>query len=259
MTEPPGEDVTVPAAVTRLAGDGSPRAVWRNDLGGVTFAIGERRFVKWSPVGGPDLGVEAERLRWAGAFTPVPVVLELGGDAQGSWMVTAALAGRSAVDRRWLTDPATAVRAAGRGLRALHDALPVESCPFPWDATTRVASAHRRAARLDPSSWSPEHRHLTVEQALDLVGRTPPADRLVVCHGDACVPNTLVGDDGSWCGHVDLGALGVGDRWADLAVATWSTAWNYGPGWEDALIGAYGVEPDPVRTAYYRLLWELGP
>jgi len=133
------------------------------------------------------------------------------------------------------------------------------ACPFPWDATTRVASAHRRAARLDPSSWSPEHRHLTVEQALDLVGRTPPADRLVVCHGDACVPNTLVGDDGSWCGHVDLGALGVGDRWADLAVATWSTAWNYGPGWEDALIGAYGVEPDPVRTAYYRLLWELGP
>jgi kanamycin kinase len=51
----------------------------------------------------------------------------------------------------------------------------------------------------------------------------------------------------------------VADRWADLAVATWSTSWNYGPGWEAPLLDAYGVAPDPDRTHYYRLLWELGP
>jgi kanamycin kinase len=81
----------------------------------------------------------------------------------------------------------------------------------------------------------------------------------VVCHGDACAPNTIVDDDGTFCGHVDLGALGVADRWADLAVATWSCDWNYGPGWQEALLAAYGVEPDGVRMAYYRLLWDLGP
>ena len=42
-------------------------------------------------------------------------------------------------------------------------------------------------------------------------------------------------------------------------MATWSTGWNYGPGWEGTLLAAHGVEPDPVRTAYYRLLWDLGP
>jgi kanamycin kinase len=51
----------------------------------------------------------------------------------------------------------------------------------------------------------------------------------------------------------------VADRWADLAVATWSLGWNYGPGWDATLLDAYGVAPDPERTAYYRLLWELGP
>jgi kanamycin kinase len=81
---------------------------------------------------------------------------------------------------------------------------------------------------------------------------------LVVCHGDACAPNTLL-DESGWTGHVDLGALGVADQWADLAVATWSTTWNYGGGWERPLLDAYGVEPDPVRTAYYRLLWDLDP
>jgi kanamycin kinase len=76
-----------------------------------------------------------------------------------------------------------------------------------------------------------------------------------VCHADACAPNTLIGDDGRWSAHVDLGQLGVGDRWADIAVASMSTEWNYGPGWEDALIEAYGVPPDRQRLTYYRDLW----
>lgn len=67
----------------------------------------------------------------------------------------------------------------------------------------------------------------------------------------------LIGDDGTCIGHVDLGALGVADRWADLAIATWSTQWNYGPGWEQMLLDAYGVTADQQRTTYYRLLWEL--
>jgi kanamycin kinase len=62
---------------------------------------------------------------------------------------------------------------------------------------------------------------------------------------------------GRFCGHVDLGSLGVADRWADLAVATWSTTWNYGLGWEHRLLDAYGVAPDPDRTRYYRLLYDL--
>jgi aminoglycoside phosphotransferase len=45
----------------------------------------------------------------------------------------------------------------------------------------------------------------------------------------------------------------------DLAVATWSVDWNYGPQWESLLLSAYGIDPDPDRTRYYRLLWDLGP
>ena len=56
--------------------------------------------------------------------------------------------------------------------------------------------------------------------------------------------------------HVDLGALGTADRWADIAVASMSTEWNYGPGYEDLLIEAYGVDPDRERLAYYRDLWD---
>ena len=50
-------------------------------------------------------------------------------------------------------------------------------------------------------------------------------------------------------------ALPVADRWADIAVAAMSTEWNYGPGWQDALLEAYGLTPDRGRIAYYQDLW----
>ena len=107
-----------------------------------------------------------------------------------------------------------------------------------------------------PAGWDPLHHHLSAAEARARLLDAPPVDRLVVCHADACAPNTLVHDDGRWAAHVDLGRLGVADRWADLAIATWSTIWNYGPGYERHVLDAYGIEPDDERTAYYRLLWD---
>lgn len=69
----------------------------------------------------------------------------------------------------------------------------------------------------------------------------------------------LLDPSGRWVGHVDLGALGVGDRWADLAIATGSTRWNYGPGWEDTLLAAYGIPADPERIRLFRELRASDP
>lgn len=258
----PTAPVRVPAIVAELARGGLIVPVWENQLGGVTFRVDaapgagagrsaaagrepersaenpERVFVKWAPSGaGWDPAPEADRLAWAERFTPVPRVVAFGADDEDAWLVTAAVPGENAVRARWIADPPTAVRALGAGLRALHDALPVEGCPFSWSVEDRLRSS-------------------TSPQAAGFDLPVPPADRLVVCHGDACPPNTLVGSDGMWSAHVDLGSLGVADRWADLAVATWSTEWNYGPGFEPVLLEAYGVEPDPARTEFYRALWD---
>ncbi|MFE9098393.1 aminoglycoside 3'-phosphotransferase [Streptomyces sp. NPDC007264] len=239
---PPPPTVQVPARIAALA-DGRPLLpVWQNELGGLTFRIDDgdgRLFAKWAPAASRlDLPGEAERLRWAGRFTPVPRVRDQGADREGAWLLTHELPGESAVAPRWTADPATAARALGAGLRALHERLPAAECPFSWSVESRLERA--RSAGLSPPT--------------DL-GTPPPIDRLVVCHGDPCAPNTLLREDGTWSGHVDMGALGVADRWADLAVATWSTEWNYGPGWEDTLLDAYGITPDPRRTDFYRRLW----
>ena len=235
----PLQPVDVPERVRTLARGARLDAVWQNELGGVTFRTDDGRHIKYGPRNlETSFAGEAERLEWAGAHLVLPRVLEVDADETHEWLVTATVEGESAVAPRWVADPATAVRAVGEGLRALHDALPVEECPFDWGVPFRIANAAERGIRLPESMTAP-----------------PPVDRLVVCHADACCPNTLIGDDGGWSGHVDLGALGNADRWADLAVATMSTAWNYGPGWEADLLAAYGIEPDPERMDYYRKLW----
>jgi kanamycin kinase len=234
----PTGPVSVPAVVTELAGGDRLVPVWQNVLGGLTFRLdgedGRVRYTKWVTTGTPeiDFAGEAERLRWLEGRVPVPRVLAQGSDAEGAWLVTEGVPGRSAVDPRWVAEPAAAATAIGRGLRQLHDALPVDECPFDW-------SVERRLARSD-----------------ERLGEPPPIDRLVVCHGDACAPNTLLHDDGRFAAHVDLGSLGVADRWADLAVAAWSTEWNYGPGFDGHVYEGYRIEPDPRRIAYYRLLWD---
>ena len=53
------------------------------------------------------------------------------------------------------------------------------------------------------------------------------------------------------------GELGVADRWWDLAVATWSLTWNLGPGWEDLFLERYGIDADPERIGYFRLMYDL--
>jgi kanamycin kinase len=223
---------------------GPLRPVWINQLGGMTFEgrLEDRSvFAKWAPAGvGLDLAAERDRLEWAGRYVAVPEVLDYRAYDSGEYLLTLALPGRSAVDVRWRREPARAVRVLGESLREFHDALPVAECPFDWSPDARVAKA-RRETGIDV-------------QALEELGVAPAIDRLVVNHGDASVPNTVLSDDGEFAGHVDLSELGAADRWADLAIGMWSVDLNYGPGWAKHYLDAYGVEPDRERLDYYEAL-----
>ncbi len=147
--------------------------------------------MKWAPAAsGIDLASEAARLAWARPFTPVPRLISHDSDETGSWIVTDALPGENAAASRWKAQPQIAVRAVGEGLRAMHESLPVDSCPFSWTAEDRLAAIRRQVSdgRLDPASWPSAHEPLSTNRALEPLADIPPADLLVVCHGDSCAP-----------------------------------------------------------------------
>jgi kanamycin kinase len=226
------DGLEMPQVVRDLAGGHDPALVWRNELDGLTFRIGDR-FIKWNPRStGIDLERERVRLDWLSTRHPAPRVLDHGSDHDGQWLVTGALPGGSAVGDEWRARRPEAIRAIATGLHAIH-AIPIESVPDAWTA----------------ESW--------VGRQPESLGPRPPIDDPVLVHGDACAPNTLISEAGDWTGNVDFGDLAVGDRWADLAIASLSLDWNFGEGHQAEFFEAYGIALDEDRIRYYRALWEL--
>ena len=269
--------VEVPPVVHTLAGRLRSGAtvvpVWRNEYGGLTVRLEDREaapgpapssvsdpdsvatYLKWVPRAAacPDPLAEADRLVWADSFAEVPRVLDVGSDTHGSWLLTEAIevggaVATSAVEPQWRALAARSAIAVGVGLRRFHDVLPTDTCPFVRTAKMRVT-----ALTTDPTAPLAAAERATIGATL---GSPPPTDRLVVCHGDATVPNTLLDQVGRFAAHVDVGDLGVADRWSDIAVTTRSVTRRYGPGLEPLVLAAYGITPDPERTTNYRALWD---
>lgn len=230
------EGIEVPSLVVRLAAGRPTEPVWRNEIGGVTFAIGDgAEYVKYGPPHPEfDPDADVDRLRWVRRYVPAPVPIDDGWDGGFRWSRTAGLPGITAVAESWRRRPEVAVPELGRALRRFHDTVPVADCPWTWSVADRLAGRDATG-----------------------IGETPELD-LVVCHGDACNPNFLLDEAGHCVGYVDLGALGVADRWADLAAALLSLGWNFGNGWEDAFLAAYDIDRDAGKLDFYTRLWNAG-
>ncbi len=225
----------------------------------LTHADGRVRFAKISPDAAyPSLVAEAERMVWAAPYVRVPVVVCVEHRDAMTILVTEGLEGRDATDPVVRQDLPALVRAFGEGLANLHDAVEEHWCPFRFEIDRALAHVGRRVAdnAISPAGFHPEHRHLSASAALaQLVATAPETEDLVVCHGDYCPPNVLL-VGGRVTSYLDLGELGVADRWFDIAVGAWSTTWNFGAAYESLFYESYGIEPDPERIAFYRLLWE---
>lgn len=207
----------------------------------------------------PSAEAEAERTLWAGSFLPVPRVLERGVTREASWLLTEGMDGTDATAAVFREDVSGLVTRLAEGLRHFHSA-PVEACPFQFRCADAMQLVQRRfeAGQIDATrDFHPEFAALTVAAAVEeLAAGVPDSEDLVVCHGDYCAPNILLRGT-EVVGFVDLGELGVADRWWDLAVATWSLTWNFGPGYEDQFLNSYGALRDESRIRFYRLLYDL--
>lgn len=81
----PSSPPALPAIVARFAVGRPVRAVWVNELGGVTFRVDSGmgagcEFIKVARRGTADFANEARRLRWAAPYLAVPRVLGVGVD-----------------------------------------------------------------------------------------------------------------------------------------------------------------------------------
>jgi kanamycin kinase len=254
---PPELDQIAPGWTASLAWQLIPElTTWR-----LTGPDGAVRFAKVATDGQryPTLRGEAERIVWAAPYLPVPRVVALEDLGSTTILLTEALPGLDGTQAAWRSDLPGLVRALGHGLRAFHDAVGEEWCPFRFDLARALAHVEERlrAGAIRDTGFHEEHAHLTPAEALTQLESTAPDDEdLVVCHGDFCPPNALL-QEGTVTGYVDLAELGAADRWWDVAVGAWSVGWNFGQELEPLFYESYGVAPDPARIRFFRLLYDL--
>jgi aminoglycoside 3'-phosphotransferase II len=227
-------------------------------------------YLKSLPVDAParsarPLFDEAERLGWMHAVgLPVPAVLQYHEWKAREYLLLTAMPGIDASAPRPDDRRGAVVAALAAGLKLVH-ATNISACPFDASRRVRLAEAKTQldAGAVRESEFDAERQGRSAgDLYTELLSTQPAIEERVFTHGDYCLPNVLLQDDGAGgyrvSGLVDCGRAGVADPYQDLALCARSIAFNFGPEWVPTLFARYGIERvDEVRLRWYQLLDEF--
>ncbi|MEV0292776.1 phosphotransferase [Nocardia sp. NPDC050710] len=241
--------IPLPPAVAALLGDTPTFSGDHEGMSGDVIFVNGSYWIKR----GPRAVAEHERLTWLRGYgIRLPEIAVFEADV----LVLADAAAASLAAAGDSAEVGQSVgRALGALLRRLHE-IPIAECPFDGrlDITLAQARRHVLEGLVDPDDFDDDHHGLTPEQVLRrLHDDRPDESDLVVAHGDFTPPNVLEGDI-----LLDVGGLGVADRYRDIALAERDLREDFGDDAVRAFFAAYGLDaPDQRRMDYYRLLDEL--
>ncbi|WP_031173215.1 aminoglycoside 3'-phosphotransferase, partial [Streptosporangium roseum] len=201
---------------------------------------------------GPLARAEHLRLCWLHGRVPIPEVVAFEDPA-----LVLADVGAPSLEAAAPTDVGAVL---GRTLRMLHE-LPINECPFDGrlPAVLERAGANIRDGLVDPDDFDTDHLGLTPEAIYErLLVTRPRVEDLVVAHGDYTPSNVLLPASGEPV-VIDVPALGVADRYRDLAIVHRDLSEDHGPAAWEGFLSAYGLVDhiEEERLYYYRLLDEL--
>lgn len=207
-----------------------------------------------------DLIDEMVRLRWLARYTTVPALQGFVAIGDEAWLLMSALPGRTAYDLLEAEPDKQfeVVTLLAAHLRELH-AIAIEDCPFNSAHSYRLAQARSRmeAGEVDESDFDDDHEGWTAAQVWDeMMGFLPIEADQVVTHGDFSLDNIMI-EDGRVTGLIDLGRVGIADRYQDLAIL-WNCLDEFGEELQAHLLTAYGLaEPDMRKLDFHLALDEF--
>ncbi|BBF68162.1 APH(3')-I family aminoglycoside O-phosphotransferase [Sphingomonas bisphenolicum] len=207
-----------------------------------------------------DILDETVRLRWLATHMPVPRIMYSASTPDESWLVMTALTGQTAY--QCLTDDPhksiAIVDALAAFMRRLH-AVPTSACPFDSDHAYRLAKARDRldAGLVDEDDFDDERAGWTAQAVWDAMnGLLPFAPDPVVTHGDFSLDNLLMAD-GAVVGCIDVGRVGIADRYQDIAIL-WNCLGEFDAPLQRRFLDQYGAHDlDRAKLQFHLMLDEF--
>lgn len=208
-------------------------------------------------------------LRWLEGRLPAPRVIcaEKSGGMQYLLMTKAE--GEMLCSESSMRDIENTVGLYAEALKMLWN-TDITGCPrvIRLDDELRAARYNLEHGHMDVEDCEPETfgpgGFENPEQLLEWLENNRPQEEQVLSHGDLCMPNVFVQDGKVSC-YIDIGGMGVGDKWRDIALCWRSLKHNCTGKYArenlgdqtELLFEKLGIAPDWEKIRYYILLDEF--
>ena len=209
-------------------------------------------------------------LTWLKDKIPVPHIIEHINENGYSYILMNKCMGMMACDSKFMNNPGVQAELLAEAITKLWN-LDIKECPCKWPLQRRLNEAldnivHKGVDIMDAQRGTfGTGGFKNPEALLQWLQENHPEEHYVLSHGDFCLPNIFLSDEGV-TGCIDLGRCGAADLWQDIALCSRSLENNYKgvyngilyPNYQPQLLfDALGIRRDPERIRYYILLDEL--
>lgn len=209
-------------------------------------------------------------MKWLEQSEKLPHVLAYEQQEQQSYLLMSKMQGELSCDKQYMTRPEVLFRIVTEGMKWLWS-VDISDCPCNNTLAHKLKQAEFQVTHglvdlenTEPETFS-ENGFANPEALLQWLYENQPKEELVLSHGDYCLPNIFAKED-AFCGFVDVGRMGIADKWQDIALCYRSLAHNFAGKYNGISYGTFdaslffemlGVEPDWKKIRYYILLDEL--
>lgn len=209
-------------------------------------------------------------MEWLKNKLPVPHVLARETAEGKSWLLMTRVQGKMSCDEEYMKNPMELTGLLADALKLLWQ-TDITECPCIWNIDRKLEMAkywveHNMVDtdNVEPDTYG-ENGFASPKELFQWLTENKPDEEPVLSHGDFCLPNIMF-EGKELKGYIDLGRMGVADRWQDIALCYRSLLHNYsgkygGKSYEgfnpEMLFEMLGIEPDWEKIRYYILLDEL--
>lgn len=213
---------------------------------------------------------ECRMMKYLYGKLPVPVIYAYETADGKSYLLMSKCEGRMACDDEYMHHPSVQCRMLADGLKKLWS-IDISDSPSNMSLPCKLKQAEYNVLNglvdlnnVEPDTFG-EGGFKDQEDLLRWLYQNMPEEEPVLSHGDFCLPNVF-GMKERVSGYIDLGKMGIADKWCDIALCYRSMSHNYsgryhGRSYTDfddlLLFRELGIEPDWEKIRYYILLDEL--
>ena len=206
-----------------------------------------------------NLQHESKILSWLKDKLPVPDVISYSFNKKREFLLLSEIQGKPSHFFGKENQKSRIITLLAQGLVLIHS-LDITDCPFDNSLTKQMATVRNRikSGLINEQEFAPIRKGRTTNSLFEeLLATKPQSENLVFSHGDYCLPNILIDNNGI-SGFIDFGLAGISDKYMDIGICVRSIIYNFGEEWVPFFLKEYGLNViDTDKIAFYQLMDEF--